>query len=251
MKKLAYLLVAALAMAPAWGLAQSAGELLKAGDGLRDKNDNKSALEIYRQAVAADANNLDASARLAQALVDNGEDLDSKESEKFYLEALDVATKITQKSPGMAEGHYLVALATGKLALFRGGKEKVKLSRAVEQAGKKALELNPNHANAHLLMGVYYREIANLNWALKAFANTFFGGLPAGTNEDGLRELKKSAEYNNLSVRVHYELGKTHEVMGDKKSAAAEYKVAAELPVMDHMDAKYIAESKVRLRSLE
>jgi len=250
MKKLAYLMAAVLVMASA-AMAQTPGEIMKAGDSLRDKYDNKGALEMYRKAVAADGNNLDAAARLAQCLVDNGEDLDSKESEKFYLEAVDVASKIIQKSPGLAEGHYLLALATGKLALFRGGKEKVKLSRAVEQSGRKALELNPNHANAHLLMGVYYREIANLNWALKAFANTFFGGLPAGTNEDGLRELKKSAEFYNLSVRVHYELGKTYEVMGDKKSAAAEYKIAAELPLMDHMDAKYIAESKVRLRSVE
>jgi len=250
MKRVAYLFAVALAISPAWALAQDLAGFLKAGDDMRDKFDNKGALEQYRQAAAADPNNLDAQTRLAQALVDNGEDTASKESEQFYLEAVDVATKITQKNPTLAEGHYLLALAYGKLALFRGGNEKVKLSRSVERSGKKALELNPNHANAHILMGVYYREIANLSWILKKFANAFFGGLPAGTNEDSLQELKKAVEFNTLSVRARYELGKTLDTMGNKKEAAESYKKAAEIPMIDHMDAKYIAEAKLRLRDL-
>ncbi|MDH4185158.1 MAG: tetratricopeptide repeat protein, partial [Nitrospinota bacterium] len=230
------LLMAAMAMTPATSLAQTSDSLVKGGDSYRDQYNNKDALDLYRKAVAADPQNLQAQTRLAQCLVDNGEDLNSNESEKYYQEAMELAGRITAKNPDLAEGHYQLALATGKMALFKGGKEKVKLSREVERSGVKALELDPNNSRGRILMGVYYREIANLNWALKMFANTFFGGLPKGTNEDAVRELKKALELNSRSIRARYELGKTYEEMGMKSEAGDEYKMATELPMADHLD---------------
>lgn len=229
-------------------LAQTAIVFIQAGDNLRDRFDNKGALEQYRKAVEENPQSVVAKTRLIQALVDNGEDLESDDSEKYYLEAMDLAKEVVKANPSLGEAHYLLALATGKLALFRGGKEKVKLSREVKESGVKALELDPDNSKAHILMGVYYREIANLNWALKMFANTFFGGLPEGTNADAVRELTKAIELDPQSIRARFELGKTYEVMGRNQEAADEYNKAAERTPADHLDPKYIAESKVGLR---
>ena len=229
-------------------LAQTAIVYIQAGDNLRAKYDNNGAMEQYRKAVEQNPGSVVARTRLSQALVDIGEDLDSNESEKCYTEAMALAKEVVENNPSLAEGRYQLALATGRLALFRGGKEKVRLSREVEQHGVKALELDPNHSRARILMGVYYREIANLSWALKMFANTFFGGLPEGTNEDAVRELKEAIRLDPSSIRARFEMGKTFEVMGDKKSAAEESSAAMGMSPTDHLDARYIAESKVGLR---
>ncbi len=44
-----------------------------------------------------------------------------------------------EKFPDRAESFYYLALANGKVAKLRGGKEKVKLSRSIEVNGKKAV----------------------------------------------------------------------------------------------------------------
>ncbi|MDH5508881.1 MAG: tetratricopeptide repeat protein [Nitrospinota bacterium] len=248
MRSAIFISALALALCVQPALAQTAIVYIQAGDNLRAKFDNKGALEQYRKALEQNPESVVAQTRLSQALVDNGEDLDSKESEKYYTEAMNVAKQVVEGNPSLGEGHYLLALATGKLALFRGGKEKVRLSREVEQSGVKALGLDPKHSRGHILMGVYYREIANLNWALKMFANTFFGGLPKGTNEDAILELNKALELDPTSIRAWFELGKTHEVMGDDEAAAKEYRSAINLPLTDHLDARFIAESKLGLQ---
>ncbi|MDH5638111.1 MAG: tetratricopeptide repeat protein [Nitrospinota bacterium] len=247
MRKAILILAVALAFCVQPALAQTAIVYIQSGDNLRAKFDNKRALEQYRKALKQNPKSVVAKTRLSQALVDNGEDLNSDESEKYYTEAMDLAKEVVEANPSLGEGHYQLALATGKLALFRGGKEKVRLSREVEKSGVKALELDPDNSRGRILMGVYYREIANLNWALKMFANTFFGGLPKGTNEEAILELNKALELDPASIRARFELGKTHEVMGNDKEAAKEYTTAINLPPTDHLDARYIAESKIAL----
>jgi len=230
--------------------AQISSMSLKAGHEHRMKFDNVKALEEYRKAAALDPGNAEVQAWLIQSLVDNGEDLENKESEKFYLEAVDRSQKFVEAHPDSALGFYLLALSTGKLALFKGGKEKVKLSRAVEQAALKSLELDDRQFKAHLLLGIYYRELANLSWVLKAFANTFFGGLPKGSNEDSIAELNRSLEIYPDYVRTHYEIGKTYLSIKQTTKAVLSFKKALSLPVVDHLDPMYQKEAAETLKKL-
>ncbi len=237
-------------------LAATAGQLLagsaflSAGDVYHAKFKNAEALELYKQAYEADPDNFEACFKMVRTYVDTGEDINSEESEKYYVKAVEYAGEMVKKYPDKAVSHYMLALATGKLALFKGGKEKVKMSRAIERSAKKALKIDPEAFRPYLLLGVYYREIANLNWFLKMFAKTFFGGLPEGTNEDSEKMLLKSIKLNGKFPRSYYELAETYEVMGRTNDAKRNYQKVIDLPVTDHLDKNYKEKAREKLSNL-
>lgn len=234
------------------GLA-SAGDFkttLMYGDDHHARYENDKALDQYIQAHEADPANFEAMLKMIRAYIDTGEDIDSDKSEEYYLNAASNAQKMIDNFPDKAESYYYLALANGKLAHLRGGKEKVKLSRSIEVNASKAAEIAPDLFRPHLLLGVYYRNIANLNWFLKAFAKAFFGGLPDGTNEDSERELLKSVELNDKFLRTFYELGLTYEVLGKKDEAIKNLRIALKLPKVDHLDDRYKKKAKELLAKL-
>lgn len=230
--------------------AQDASTFLQAGDAYHAKFENAKALEEYKKAHEADPENFEATLKMIRAYVDTGEDIDSKESEKYYIAGSEAAQAMIKRFPDRAESYYYLALANGKLAGLRGGKEKVKLSRSIEVNASKAAKINPDLYRPHLLLGVYYREIANLSWFLKTFAKAFFGGLPDGTNEDAERELKKSLELDDKVIRTWYELGVTYEVMGNKEESKKSLRKALELPKTDHLDGRYVKKTKKLLAKI-
>ncbi|MCH7927415.1 MAG: hypothetical protein IID03_05440 [Candidatus Dadabacteria bacterium] len=99
--------------------------------------------------------------------------------------------------------------------------------------------------------GVYYREVANLNWFLKKFAKAFFGGLPDGTNEDSLNMLLKAEELLPENVYVQFELGKTYKEIGNKEKMKEHFDKALKLPNTDHRDKYFKIHIKNKLDSKE
>jgi len=247
MKKL---ILAIIILAAGAGQLFAGSPILSAGDEYHEKFKNAEALKLYKQAYDADPDNFEACFKMVRAYIDTGEDTDSEESEKYYVKAVESAREMVKKYPDKADSHYMLALAIGKLALFKGGKEKVKMSRAIERSAKKALEIDPGAFRPYLLLGVYYREIANLNWLLKMFAKTFFGGLPEGTNEDSEKMLLKSIKLNGKFPRSYYELAETYEVMGRTSDARRNYRKVIDLPVADHLDKSYKEKARKKLSNL-
>ena len=233
--------------------AQDYQTFVKKGDEYYQKFDNANALKEYEQAYQLAPNEFDVLVKLIRAYNDVAEDLDSKESQKLYFEkAAEYAELLAEKFPGKAETHYWLSMCYGNLALFRGGREKVKLSRTVEENAKKTIELDPNHAGAYVVLGVYYKELANLNRFLKVFAKAFFGGLPDGTNEDAIQALQKAIELNtSYLVYAYVQLGETYEKMKKKDKAIEQYQIALTLPVVDHMDDAWKTRAEKRLKKLE
>ncbi len=222
--------------------------LISEGDALRLSFDNKGALAKYETAHEQAPENFIAETRRLQSLVDVGEDIDGDLSEEWYLKAVKGATQLVKKSPDRAEAYYLLALSNGKLAKLRGGKEKVKLSRTVYENGMKAVELDPEPWRPYLLLGVYHREVANLNWFLKMFAENFFGGLPEGSNEGSIDNLNKCIERNPESLLAYYERALTYFVIGENEKALADLGKVATLPTVDHLDGRYKALSAKLLK---
>lgn len=245
MKKTVLTVVLLLMAAPAQAADFRAA--MAAGEAARAVFDNETALAEFRKANEADPENFQAAVDVIQALVDTGEDMDNDKSEKRYEEGIERAHALVEKYPDRAAAHYMLALASGKLAQFKGGKEKVKMSRAIEESAARARDMRPDWNRPYILLGVYYREVANLSWILKAFANAFFGGLPPGTNEDSVKMLQKAIELDDRSVRAHYELGETFEVMGRKEESAAEYQKALALPSTDHLDERFKEKARAKL----
>ncbi len=149
--------------------------------------------------------------RVAQVrdLADAGELLDSDASIPLLDEAVTLANALAAEHPDSAESHYLVALAKGKLALFLGGKEKVRLSREIKTSIDRAIAMDPDHAEAHVLRGVYYFELATLGRVLRIFAKLLYGGLPPGSLDDSRADLERAVELDPAEITAHYNLART------------------------------------------
>lgn len=228
-------------------VASNVKTLVNEGDKKEKQFDNVAALTLYRTAKAADPENFEAAYKTVGAIVNVGEDFldDAGEgARKRYEEATKLAESLAKKWPDEALSHYYYALASGKLAQSRGGKEKVKLSRQIYNEATKAVELNPNIYRPYLLLGIYHRNVATLSWFLKAFANSFFGGLPPGSLPESVENLNKAIELSPQNVRAHYEMGLTLDEQGKSKEAKGYYKKAIGFPETDHLDSHYKKKAK-------
>jgi len=212
---------------------------INTGDEYYSKFDNIKALNNYKGAYSLDPNSFEILMKLTRAYNDVGEDFKeqgSREAESYFIKAFEHSEIMKELFPEKGETYFFMAATRGNLALFKGGKEKVKLGRDVERYARKAIELKPDYGEPHVALGVYYREVANLNWFLKKFAKAFFGGLPEGTNEDSLKMLMKAEQFLPENVYVQFELGKTYKEIGNKEKMKEHFIKALRLPNTDHRD---------------
>jgi tetratricopeptide (TPR) repeat protein len=231
--------------------AQTSEIHLKQGDIFYRQFNNRNALASYKKALETQPNNFDCLSKIVRAYNDIGEDLSSEESEQYYEQAVQYAEKLQQMFPDKAESYYRLAVSYGNLALLRGSKEKVKLSGSVEKNIRKALAMNPDYADAYVVLGIYYKEVAGLNSFLKAFARLFFGDLPEGTYDDALKAFQKAiALETTRPVYTSFLMGDTYEYMDEPEKAQHAYLKATRFPDTDHRDHAVKERARNRLRSL-
>lgn len=172
------------------------------------------------------------------------------EAEPEYRRAIDAATQAQAMFPDRAEGHFWASASYGNLALLKGGKEKVRLARNFERDAKRAIELDPTFAPPYVGLGIYYRELAELNWFLRQFAKLLAGGVPKGSLEDSLRMLEKAVELDPDLVLARYMLGRTLESMGRKDEAAAAYEKAIATKTQELRDERDKTDALQRLKKM-
>ena len=168
---------------------------------------------------------------------------DDKAREKRFAELVELAEEAIDALPDQANSHFRHAFALGRYsqcisiakALTQGlaGKVKVSLERA--------LELAPDHAEAHTALGLYHAEVVSKVGGLIA-GLTY--GAKAATGE---RLLKRAIELTPDSPIAHIEYGNGLMLLyGSKKEdqAAGEYEKAAKLKprdAMEKLDAEFAA----------
>lgn len=197
--------------------------LLARGDALRAAFDNAAALSVYDSLANAYPDDFEVLTRLVQAHNDLAEDLlaegDKKAAEEHFEQAVALAEQFRDRFPDRPEPYFFLAASYGNLALFKGGKSKVRIGRAVESYAKRAIELDSTYALGYLALGIFYREVAGLSWIQRTFAKVLFGGVPGGSREDAVRYLTRAVALDPTLARAHYELALTVGGM-DRKAEA-------------------------------
>jgi len=168
--------------------------------------DNHTALQHYLAALKEDPSDYQALWKGARAFADVGKTFEKSEKQKakaLYQRGDSLARIAVQLYPDSADSHFALALCVGRVALFEGGKTKIRLSKEVKQEADKALALNPNHDSAYHVLGRWHYNIATLGWALKAVAKIVYGGVPPGaTLEEAAKMFSKAIEIKS-SKPVH------------------------------------------------
>ena len=169
---------------------------------------------------------------------------DEKEQEARYEEAVAFALRAVAADSSSAQGWFQYGKAYGRLALFKGGKTKVNMSREVKVAFEKAIEIDPRHAGSLHGLARWHREVANLSWLLKTAAKIIYGGLPSASNEEAVRLFEQAIEIEPDSITHHLELGKTWLEMKEKEKARAEFELVLALPEGDAEDPEWKVEAE-------
>ena len=218
-------------------LAQSADFYIKKGDEFAGAFEIQQAFDEYMKAFKADTSNCKVLWKIAETYINLGEETEKNKRVQYYYTAEKWARKTVSICPDEANGHFFIAVASGKLALYEGGRRKVNRSKEVKAEAEKALELQPNHHGAYHVLGRWHREIANLSWILKVAAKIIYGGVPPGaSNQAAVTNFKKAIESMPEWINHHKQLGLTYMEMKKWQSAKEEFETVLELSVLDHED---------------
>jgi tetratricopeptide (TPR) repeat protein len=253
---LCFLMLCSVAFS-AFGQKAGGGTFEKAmalGDSLEKKWDHAGSAAAYLKALEINPASYEAAWRAGDQTTEFANKLPAKDKagkEAAFEKARQLCTKAITIDRKGYEGHFRLAVALGRLALFRGGKEKINLAKKVKAEGDTAVALNPNADLAWHLIGRWHQDLANLNWALRAVAKIIFGGIPPGSNEEAAAAFQKAIAINPNHVEHHLELARTYKLMGKKELMKAPLEKALSLPSVEEDDPAFKAEAREMLAKLK
>lgn len=181
-----------------------------AGDAALARFDLDSALKAYRAAHDKSPDNYEATWKLARALIDTSTlSKDADQQKQCCIEAEQLARTAVKLDPDDSKGHAYLAVAVGKLALYYGGKRKVSLASEVKTEAERAIRRDDKEDLAYHVLGVWNREMAELNWVLRKFAELLYGKFPSASLDDAIRDLERATQLAPSIVPHRVELGIT------------------------------------------
>jgi len=228
--------------------------LIAKGDSLAAKWNHEMAAISYMNALKLDPNNYEAAWKAGDETTEFANSLSNDQKarkESLFAKAVELCQKATELNPDGWEGHFKLSVAYGRLALFRGGKKKIELSKLIEKEAKKAVELNPNADLAYHVLGRWNQGLANLSWVLRSFAKILYGGVPPASNEEAVKMFKKAIELNPNHIEHYLELARTYRYMGKKELMREPLQKVLELPNVEEDDPKFKEEAKEMLKKLK
>lgn len=213
--------------------------LLTRGDAAEKQGRTQAALEDFRAAEALDPKNVGILIRIAQQYADLVDvTKPPSAAQQCAQQSLDYARRAVVLDPKSAKAHLAVAVGYGKLTDFVSNKTKLEYSKVIKEETEKSLALDPTNDFAWSVLGRWHAGMANVNGVLKVLAKVVYGGVPAASNEDAARCLKKAAELAPRSILHRAELARLYQIMGRADLAAKEWQAVLALPAVDADDAK-------------
>ncbi|HYR58859.1 MAG TPA: hypothetical protein VEO95_09530, partial [Chthoniobacteraceae bacterium] len=161
--------------------------------------------------------------------------------------SLDYSQRAVELDPQNAKGRLSLAIAYGRLTDFVGNKVKLEYSKLIKDETLKSIDLDPSDDYAWHVLGRWHFGVANVGAVLKAMARLVYGGLPAASNEDAAKCLKKAIELAPQRILHHGELARVYQTMHRKELAQREWQIVLALPAVDKEDEKEKREAQAAL----
>ena len=245
-------LVALLVATPAF--AQDAAALIARGDSARAAFDPETALTAYEAALALDSTKADVLAKASMSAVDLGESLADKTRQKeLFKRAERYARGAVAADSTSAENWFHLARAVGRTALTMGVKDRVKYAVEIKGWAERSLSLDPNHAGALHVLGMWNAEVKRLNGVSLFFARSFLGGgvLGQANWKNAVSYMERAVANDPARLTHKLDLAGVYADVGEKDKARATYEsvVNAETRT-DFNDPLYKKQAEAALKKL-
>jgi tetratricopeptide (TPR) repeat protein len=245
-------LIAVCALAPS-ARAQSVSDHIAAGDREYGALKPAAALPHYEAALAADSMNYEALWKASRSAVDVGElEANADARKQAFKNGEQYARRAVQANPADAEGHFHLARSLGRTAQTLGSRQRVKYAGEVRAHALKSLELNPRHAGALHVMGMWNAEIMRLNAVARFAAKNLLGGrvFNEASWKEAVRYMEAAVASEPDRITHRIDLGEIYEDVGDKAKAREQYQVIVRSESKDAKDPTYKQQAEARLKKL-
>ncbi len=222
--------------------------LVSRGDAEERMGRTRAALELFREAEQYDPANVGILLRIAKQYSDLvGPTKPEAAAQGVAEKSLSYSKRAVALDPNSAKGRLSLAVAYGRMTDFVGNKMKLEYSKLIKHEAEKSLELDPTDDFAYHVLGRWHFGVANVNAMLKTMARMVYGGMPAASNEDAAKFLKKATEIAPQRIIHHSELARVYRTMGRKELAQKEWQTVLALPAKDKEDERDKREAQAEL----
>lgn len=244
MRLLAPVAACVLAVAPL--SAQSAADHAALGDSAGLLHPDV-ALRHYQAALAIDSTSYEANWKAARAIADVAKQLQGKADslqrrrDSLYYVGRIYAERAIRADSLQADGHYVRAMVLGRLSLTKGSKERVKYAKLIFDEATRAAEINPDHDNAHHVLGAWHAEVKRLSGFQRFFAKALFGGgfMGRANWNDAVAHLERAVAISPQGIFHRLELAEVYSDIGQFSKAREQLVAIPNLPIFDVLDHQY------------
>lgn len=244
---------AALLLAPVGAGAQTAADHLVLGDKEHAAMNAPVALEHYRAAVKADSTSYEANWKASREAVDVGEfEADKDRQRQLYRDAESYARAAVKANPEDAEGHFALARALGRAAQSMGSRDRVRYAGEVREHALEALRLNPKHAGALHVLGMWNAEVMRLSGMERFFAKNVLGGrtFSAANWNDAVQNLEQAVALEPDRLTHRLDLGRVYADVENKAKAREQLEYVTRAPASEYNDANYKRQAEEALQRI-
>jgi len=128
----------------------------------------------------------------------------NKEKKTWYKRGIEYASKAIEINPDNPKAHFWWVVNMGSLGKLEGILSSLFMVDELKRKAEKTLDLKPNHAGAHLILGELYKSLPS-----------FFGG----NKEKAEMEFIKALENDNLYASAYISLANLYYDMSEYEKA--------------------------------
>ena len=179
--------------------------------------------------------------RAVLAAVDSGQFAAPERRTRLYAVAQRLADSAVKVAPRSADAHAVRAIALGRTALALGPSDRTRYAVEVRREALAALTLDPDHAGALHVLGMWHAEVLRLNPVARLAARTLLGGAVFAEADWAVaqRSLERAVALEPTRITHRLDLAGILADRGDAAGARTQYAWILAATPREYNDAQY------------